>query len=270
MPAPPRVRPHTSYLICATPRSGSGLLCEALGNSGLAGRPAAYFSGVGARRWFPGWEDAAFADYVEEVIARTTSPNGVFGVKVMWPHFMEFIQKVHQLPQFKRLSLSTPELLSTRIPNLHYIFIIRRDKVRQAVSLYRALQTGKWQWTQNKPAPRPPQAAFNFDLMHSLYINTVANEAAWQKYFVQYGIRPFQVVYEEFVESYEETTKALLHYLKIPVPPKFQQDERHLKKMADELNDAWCQAYHVMKRQKKPLSGASEQRASLASKTDQT
>src|SRR3954453_1014417 len=33
------VKPSLSYLICTTPRSGSTLLCEALENTGVAGRP---------------------------------------------------------------------------------------------------------------------------------------------------------------------------------------------------------------------------------------
>ena len=33
----------TSYLICATQRSGSYLLCEALKNTGIAGKPEEYF-----------------------------------------------------------------------------------------------------------------------------------------------------------------------------------------------------------------------------------
>ena len=251
MPTPSRVRPHTSYLICTIPRSGSSLLCEALRNSGLAGHPAEYFSGPGALTGGPGWEDAAFADYMEELIARTTSPNGVFGVKVMWPQFMDFLQKASHLPPFKTPYLSTPELLSIQFPNLHYIFLTRRDKVRQAASQYRVIQTGRWKWTRGEPSPRLEQPTFNFEHIHFLYISTVASEAAWQKYFRQYGMRPFQVIYEEFIESYEETTKALLDYLQIRVPPQFRLGEPHLKKMADELNDAWCQEYHAIKKHKR-------------------
>jgi len=35
--------PHISYLICATHRTGSTLLCEALTNTGLAGHPDEFF-----------------------------------------------------------------------------------------------------------------------------------------------------------------------------------------------------------------------------------
>ena len=32
-----------SYLVCSIPRSGSSLLCELLGGTGLAGAPAEFF-----------------------------------------------------------------------------------------------------------------------------------------------------------------------------------------------------------------------------------
>jgi len=37
------MKPHTSLIVCATPRTASGLLCDALWNTGLAGRPEEYF-----------------------------------------------------------------------------------------------------------------------------------------------------------------------------------------------------------------------------------
>ncbi|MCP4417029.1 MAG: hypothetical protein GY805_10425 [Chloroflexi bacterium] len=49
--------PAISYLICATPRSGSTLLCEALRNTNLAGNPDEYFGPMHISRWknLPGW-----------------------------------------------------------------------------------------------------------------------------------------------------------------------------------------------------------------------
>ncbi len=44
--------PHTSYLICSTPRTGSSLLCDALTATGVAGRPEEYFQ-FRARTGFP-------------------------------------------------------------------------------------------------------------------------------------------------------------------------------------------------------------------------
>src|SRR3954447_11167479 len=39
-------RIELAYLVCATPRSGSTLLCELLKSTGLAGRPAEYFENL--------------------------------------------------------------------------------------------------------------------------------------------------------------------------------------------------------------------------------
>ena len=40
------VTPERSYLVCATPRSGSTLVCRALSETGVAGRPEEYFEAL--------------------------------------------------------------------------------------------------------------------------------------------------------------------------------------------------------------------------------
>ena len=48
---------------------------------------------------------------------------------------------VQQAPRFKTRHLSPHALLTKLFPNLNYIWIMRRDKVRQTVSLWKGLQT---------------------------------------------------------------------------------------------------------------------------------
>ncbi|HKF37998.1 MAG TPA: Stf0 family sulfotransferase, partial [Ktedonobacteraceae bacterium] len=62
-----------SYLTCATPRSGSTLLCEALSNTGLAGYPKEYFealraTGLPRRPWeyFSALEDPEIIELLED------------------------------------------------------------------------------------------------------------------------------------------------------------------------------------------------------------
>ena len=40
------MQPERSYLVCATPRSGSTLVCHALEETGVAGRPEEYFEAL--------------------------------------------------------------------------------------------------------------------------------------------------------------------------------------------------------------------------------
>ena len=119
MPAPMHAPTTAPYLICATPRSGSTLLCDLLTATGVAGRPEEYFQLLpitGRARHpreylAPVWEGeiaailgerspvddeptqleqrgaATFDEYLERIRAIATTPNGVFGAKVMWGYF---------------------------------------------------------------------------------------------------------------------------------------------------------------------------------------
>src|SRR5947209_6929141 len=126
------VQPQCSYLVCATPRSGSTLLCEALANTGIAGNPKEYFENLIStglpRRPREYFEDIAnteivdvlgaysrldnepglstgqngysYTEYFQKVIEQGTTPNGVFGAKVMWGYFDDFICNLQQIPSF--------------------------------------------------------------------------------------------------------------------------------------------------------------------------
>src|SRR6266576_2925028 len=50
------MQPNISYIICATPRSGSSLLCEALTNTGVAGKPKEYFGAHEQIVWERMWD----------------------------------------------------------------------------------------------------------------------------------------------------------------------------------------------------------------------
>src|SRR5437762_762426 len=230
------MQPHTSYLICATPRSGSTLLCEALTNTGIAGRPEEFFqarkeTGVIRRplEYFEGTDtteiaailgesvgsedllmsptsEENFADYLARVMQQRTTPNGVFGAKVMWGYFVGLLSNLARIPIYRDLAES--DLLPTVFPNLHYIWLTRRDKVGQAVSLWKAIQTWTWSHvaaaiTVSKPSVR--QLTFHFGAIDHLVQQLVADEVAWQQYFTDHGIQPFTVVYEKLTEAYEET-----------------------------------------------------------------
>jgi LPS sulfotransferase NodH len=68
-------QPTRSYLICATPRSGSTLLCEALRITGLAGNPDEYFGPMHVKRWNEEWRTRSKADYLERVVEVAKGEN---------------------------------------------------------------------------------------------------------------------------------------------------------------------------------------------------
>ena len=86
-----------SYLICATPRTGSTLLCGLLTSSGVAGLPASYFNRRGLHHYADDWRIARPHDgridaaYVRAALAAGTTSNGVFGGRIMAETLPELI-----------------------------------------------------------------------------------------------------------------------------------------------------------------------------------
>jgi len=277
------MQPRQSFLICATPRSGSTFLCEALTNTGIAGNPKEYFEALKdtglprrPKEYFETlehteisellgdysrlddeyaqplfWDSSSYADYLVKVTEEGTTANGVFGAKVMWGYFGDFITNLWLIPSYK--DLTVPDLMSTIFPNLQYIQVTRLDKVRQAVSLWKAIQTWTWKVEEDHSlsidrAQLPHRKlTFHFEAIDHLVQQIVADEVSWQQYFESSGIQPFTVVYEQLTEAYEETLFKILQYLNIPIPENLVLAERRMKKQADGLSEEWVQQYHHLK-----------------------
>jgi LPS sulfotransferase NodH len=260
------VRPTTSYLILATPRSGSYLLCEALINTHLAGHPTEYFGPAQTRALLSQWKMPNYESYVARIKAEGTTPNGVFGAKVIWQFMEDVVERLRDTAGYEKLPV--PQLLSTVFPDLHYIWTTRRDKVRQAVSYWKALQTDAWLGvgdresltsarqnefsldagtrSQNQRSPTK-ELTFDFKAIERLRRGVEQDEAEIEQYLTTCGVQSFKVVYEDLVQTYEETALQILAYLQIPVPEKLVFGERILKKQADELSEEWVQRYYQLK-----------------------
>ncbi len=235
------MRPNISYLICATHRTGSTLLCEALKNTGIAGQPEEYFWREYEILWQQRWETSSYSDYLDKVLQYATTPNGVFGAKVMYAYFDDFVNKMRQIQGY--VDLRTHELISTFLVNPRYIWIRRRDKVRQAVSLYKAVQSQHWELYTNDPIIPYQELAFDFEAIKYWLQTIIRDEASWQEYFTQCGIYPFNIFYEDFVAAYEATILGVLRYLKIAIPEDFAIDKPQLRKLADTISEQWVQKY---------------------------
>src|SRR5262245_7873330 len=84
-----------SYLICATPRSGSNFLCEVLRGTAIAGRPDDYF--WNPPYWWQRWGTADFPSYFGRLLREGTTTNGVFGSKMMWDYLGDLLPRLAAL-----------------------------------------------------------------------------------------------------------------------------------------------------------------------------
>ncbi|MEA2292878.1 MAG: trehalose 2-sulfotransferase [Solirubrobacteraceae bacterium] len=214
--------PDQAYLVCATPRSGSTLLCELLSATGVAGRPQEYFEDLQAtsrprqpRQYFDGLDapevlellapaepgvprpPGSFARRFPEILREGTTPNGVFGAKLMWGYLPDLLLGVREIPEAS--GRRAPEALAAAFPRLRYVQVLRRDKVGQAVSLWTAVQTAQWRDDGDGPHQHEPEYAYR--AIDHLVEQLTAQERAWTRWFANAGLTPVTVVYEDLAAT---------------------------------------------------------------------
>jgi len=258
-------RPHPrvegiSYLVCATQRSGSTLLCELLKGTEVAGVPDEYFEALRStglprqpRQYFedPTYFDIAarlapfvpgrhetpgeFEGWFDYILRRGTTRNGVFGAKMMWNYFDDFRARIAELPGLESLWLN--QALDEVFPNLRIVFVRRRDKVAQAVSLWRAIQTQQWR-VETDASDDQHHAKYDYRALKFLIDELHRWDARWEDWFHATGREPIRVIYEEFVDSRAATVGRLLDALGID-PPEPEGERGRMTRQADELSADW-------------------------------
>ncbi len=241
---------QTSYLILATPRSGSYLLSEALEGTGLAGHPAEYFGPHRSTRLHKLWGITSHSDYLDRLLREFATPNGVFGAKVMWRQYLSLLRDLGFGPIFQ--SKSSAAMMNSRFPDLHYVWITRRDKVRQAVSYWKALQTSRWSLSKGQAQQPVEEPAFDFGAINELMRRILADEEAIRGYLKAHDLQPFTVVYEELVAAYEETAIRILQWLNITVPVDLVFPERRLLRQSDAQSEEWVQHFYQLSKAPSP------------------
>ena len=253
LPAPAPSGSARTFVIASLPRTGSTLLGHLLRLTGEVGDPREYLNPMQVRdfevrfgettarrlgqRLLRGpaiglatrghWNQERLGRYLARVRMRRTGPSGWFGLKLHWHHL-----------RFWFLDRGWPvaEVLGPE----RWIWIRREDRVAQAVSWARALQTGRWASHQRALLPavyRPRQIS---RLLHTIE----ANERAWQEFFERRGIEPLELIYEELVVAPGPQIAAVLARLGVAAsPPKI--DGLSHARQGDATNARWIARFQA-------------------------
>ena len=199
--------PFPAYIICATPRSGSTLLCDLLTSSGVAGKPRSYLRSEDIGYWAGLWslgEPATAADpifnrlYCSAMIQAGTAHTGIFGLRLMWRSVGEAVERL-QAGLGDQADL--PGLLERELGPTLLVHLSRRDKTAQAISLVRARQTGLWhigvdgsERERTTPARSP---VFDAGQIGQASDMLTTDDASWSSFFDKHGIKPMRICYED-------------------------------------------------------------------------
>ena len=142
---------------------------------------------------------------------------------------------------------------------------MRANKVRQAVSLWKAVQTATWR-EDERQRQRPtsveddgsppyrsfieehrPQLRFHYRAIAHLLDQILIEEASWDAFFEHCGIKPILVLYENFAADYETSTLNLLERLGLDAARRTSTFEPRMKRQSDGINDDWVRRYSELR-----------------------
>jgi LPS sulfotransferase NodH len=231
--------PRRCYVVCTIPRSGSNLLTDGLRDTRRAGMPKQFFLPKDESRYAAelGIERAAdYAAYVRAIVD-TKIRNEVFGFKLMSWYLDDFLARLREAHGFGNSTTGDLALLRSAFPRLRFVRIVRRHKLRQALSTARALQTGFWKVQEGKSILREPE--FDPDLIEQSLHEAERQEKIWDDFFRQIEIKPFNVEYEKLCRDYDGTIRAVLNFLRIKLPAGVRVGPPATTRQADEISRMW-------------------------------
>jgi len=145
--------------------------------------------------------------------------------------------------------------------------VVRANKVRQAVSLWKAVQTATWRQEdarreRSEIATVPedsdvpsyktvldehrPALRFHYGAISHLLDQILREEARWDAFFEHTRIKPVLVLYENFAADYETSLLNVLERLGLSAPDGFKPEPR-LKRQSDGVNDDWARRYSELR-----------------------
>jgi LPS sulfotransferase NodH len=187
-----------SFTMAFTMRSGSNAICDLLSRNGI-GSPTEYFQNP-----FFLVESESLPDAFIRFV-RDNQREGTFGSKMAHYHRT-------CLDELLRAACPGYRVLDDILPAHRWLWLVRRDKVLQAISLYRAERSGGWATTATD-LNHGGEVEYDFFQILSRIVMIQGDELAWGVYFRQHGIDPYVIVYEDFLERLESEFGRLVAFL---------------------------------------------------------
>jgi trehalose 2-sulfotransferase len=255
------LRPRRAYIVCATPRSGSTLLCQLLEDTGVAGRPAEHVEAVRApgrplepREYFSGLRDRSVLDLLApsaparhdratpaERLARMlragTGPNGVFGTKLMWGYMDDLQEQLAALPPLA--ALDGRQRLSALLGDVRYLRVRREDLVAQAVSMWRAVQTRAWR--AEHATSREP--VYSFAGIDHLRRQIAADDRAWTAWFRRHDVSVLEMSYSQLAAGPGAALRSALEFIGAAKELAGEPPAPTMRRQADAQSRAWAERY---------------------------
>ena len=235
--------PEKKLVILATQRSGSTLLCEDLRSYGVFGDPDEHFLLMLRRHAVPDWPQM-----LRELVDKR-APNGVFAVKLM----VNYAQAVDDRLRDSGIVPEQPD--PSLFPHIRrfsegadWIWIRRRDVIRQAVSREMSRQTGVNHAVEQTGPVRylgrtikgytddyNADAVLDVDAIVTDVESIAMEEAVIARFLDEHALPCRTVWYEDYVSNYMSTLKECAAAFGTTIADR--QPERRLVKLSNDKSE---------------------------------
>lgn len=186
-------------LVTGSFRAGTSFVCSLLDKNGLPSIGNEKFrSYFGCRH--PGSE-GQLRDKLDATFA--TAQDGLFCAKIMWPHRNNLAMALG----FERADSAD---FAQIFPQAKWINIVRRDKIAQAISFWKARQTDRWHVFKKEDEP---EVDYDFDGLRAAMAELSVHDRLWRIFYRLSEVAPAEVVYEEFQRNVPKQLARLTDYI---------------------------------------------------------
>lgn len=233
-----------TVILCATPRSGSTLLCSVLNASGVVGTLESWFRAEDRASYAEEWglelnQNNAYdpTKYLSAVKTSGRGANGIVGIRIMWETLHEILDEYAPLYPGSDAS----ELLTHLFGRFRLIYLRRADTLAQAVSRLKAEQSGHWHtigdWIEQiGPADGP--LTYDAQAIAAYKADAEAGHAGWLTFFETLDLPYISVDYDDLAEDPVATTRSILAALNLQAP-NLDTLEVHNVRLSDDINRSW-------------------------------
>lgn len=140
------------------------------------------------------------------------------------------------------MHLTDAEVLDTVFPGIKYIYLLRKNIVRQAISYVKAKQSGQW-WLLKRDIPFTHDFTYDPVAISHEMTKIFKYRQMWEDWFKSNKINPLRITYEDCVENPKPTLENIIDFLGLTVPfsadrmRKGFQSKNAPQKQADKLTD---------------------------------
>jgi len=227
------------YVICATPRSGSNLLCDLLRNTRICGKNNSdrliysLFKHVD-------WNKTDLKKFIKEIFNSSSTLNKVAGFKILSPQLDSFVFELKKSEKYRKLTINN---ITMYFPsNTKYIYLYRKDILKQSISYLKCVQTNIWS-SKNEKKKDPKRHFFDLEKVINYKYRFKTYNWQWRKFFEINNIEPLKLEYMEVINDFRGTVIKTLKHLGIQMSLNNLIVKTDFLKQSDELNELFVKKY---------------------------